>query len=297
MRRTPASLTLAKLGLIVVALSILLGAALSHRANNVPASHPSAFLNEEEKVTPRVSVNNETWRIEWRIDQPNVKQHITLYQQISFQPGDRVTIQAGGCVQTGGSGKTWKRYVDPSGPNADRLYHGLVWIPGVIGGPAAKGVPPDLKRIAGYVNHTRLVPSGVKTAGFLSLGYEDDDYGDNGYWGHDDGTGDQCKGVGNAFVIITIERALPKGTWSGGTTAGIAGPYYFDKIYGLARVVAAGGGGSTGAYYCPCTNVGETCDIYVSKTAISCKPGPRGPYQAPGIPYCSGTCILSPFRE
>ena len=206
----PASLTLIKLGHIVVALSILLGASLFHRANTL-ASHLSAFLNEEEKVTPKVSANNETWRIEWRIDQPNVKQHITQYQQIWFQPGDRVTIQAGGCVQTGGHGKTWKRYVDPSGPNADRLYHGLISIPSVTGVPAATGAPPDLKRIAGYVNHTRLVPSGVKTAGlFLSLGYEDDDYSDNGYWGHDDGTGDQCKGFGNAFVIITIERACPK---------------------------------------------------------------------------------------
>ena len=38
----------------------------------------------------------------------------------------------------------------------------------------------------------------------LWLGYEDDHYGDNGYWGHDDGTGNQCRGVENAWIVLTI---------------------------------------------------------------------------------------------
>src|SRR5256885_12486833 len=28
-----------------------------------------------------------------------------------IDPGDKITIDAGGCVQTGGKGLTWKRYV------------------------------------------------------------------------------------------------------------------------------------------------------------------------------------------
>ena len=105
-------------------------------------------------------------------------------------------MQAGGCVQTGGAGKTWKRYVDPSGPNSDRLYHGLIQIP---------GVDSDLVHIAGVVNRTVDIPATVNPQNaVLRLGYEDDDYSDNGYWGHDDGTEDQCRGVGNAFVVLTV---------------------------------------------------------------------------------------------
>jgi hypothetical protein len=42
--------------------------------------------------------------------------------------------------------------------------------------------------------------------GDLKLGYEDDHYSDNGYWSHDDGTGDQCKGQPNAWVVIAIHH-------------------------------------------------------------------------------------------
>src|SRR5947208_3208362 len=44
---------------------------------------------------------------------------------------------------------------------------------------------------------------------FLQLGYEDDGYGDNGYYGHDDGTFGQAKGVGAAYVIIEIVQPKP----------------------------------------------------------------------------------------
>jgi hypothetical protein len=143
----------------------------------------------------------------WRIDEPIVTQHISEYSQIRFQPGDRITIQAGGCVQTGGIGSTWKLYVHPTGPNADHLYHGLIWIPGVIGGPAATGVPANADRISAYIgaNQAVTVPSGTDTAQlYLRLGYEDDGYSDNGYYSHDDGTQNQCKNVGNAFVTLAI---------------------------------------------------------------------------------------------
>jgi len=53
------------------------------------------------------------------ITYPNVLAHSTEYPNVTFASGDTVQIMAQGCVQTGGSGNTWKRYVDPSGPNSD----------------------------------------------------------------------------------------------------------------------------------------------------------------------------------
>ncbi|MGJ4945046.1 hypothetical protein ACQR1W_31085 [Bradyrhizobium sp. HKCCYLS1011] len=93
--------------------------------------------------------------------------------------------------------------MDPSGPNSDRLYHGLIWIP---------GVHSDLVRIAGAITGPMVIPPTVDPHNaILRLGYEDDHYGDNGYWGHDDGTENQCRGVGNAFVTLTIDhgRIIP----------------------------------------------------------------------------------------
>ena len=43
----------------------------------------------------------------------------------------------------------------------------------------------------------------------MRLGYVDDDYSDNGYWGHDDGTQDQCKYEGDASVYISITHNAP----------------------------------------------------------------------------------------
>jgi hypothetical protein len=133
----------------------------------------------------------------WEITEPTVTQRETDYGDIAFTQGDTVVISAGGCVQTGGHGNTWKRYVNPSGSNSDHLYHGLIRLPGQGG----------LMRIGDFMNNLKqyVVPaSGDMT---LHLGYEDDDYGDNGYWGHDDGTEDQCKNVGNAWVTITVVHA------------------------------------------------------------------------------------------
>lgn len=142
------------------------------------------------------------------ITKPVVNQRITEYRDITFEPGDMVTIEAGGCVQTGGSGKTWKRYVDPQGPNSDRLYHGLLWIPGINGG---------LQRLEGMVGRTYSIPQHIpKELLFLRLGYEDDNYGDNGYQDRngDDGTGDQCRGLGDAWVRLTVSAAPPTSSGS-----------------------------------------------------------------------------------
>lgn len=125
------------------------------------------------------------------------------YSNVVFVPNDLVTVTAGGCVQTGGSGKTWKRYVNPSGPNSSRLYFGTIFIPG-------NTAPGTLGHI--FQNHQYAIPNTVSSPNnVLALGYMDDGYGDNGYTGHDDGTDDQCKegpgkDGGPAWVIIGIQH-------------------------------------------------------------------------------------------
>ena len=134
---------------------------------------------------------NTTRPIDCTITEPvvNVAQHA---YGLFFRPGDHVQVFASGCVQTGGSGKTWKRYVDPAANND--LYHGLITIPGATN---------ELDRLVNVVGRQYTV---FGTGGNLILGYQDDAYADNGYYnrGKDNGTGDQCLGLGNAFVRIFI---------------------------------------------------------------------------------------------
>lgn len=135
-----------------------------------------------------------------RIDRPNPKQPSTEYPGVTFQPGDTVTIHAGGCVQSGGFGNTWHRYVNPSGGDSDRYYHGLITI------PFATAV---LERIQKYWNHSVHIADNAPAAKLhLQLGFEDESggYGDNGYSNHDDGPNDQCKGSdgGPAWVQLEI---------------------------------------------------------------------------------------------
>jgi hypothetical protein len=69
--------------------------------------------------------------------------------------------------------------------------------------------PGGLVRIASILGQPKRLPTKDDSADpiYLILGYEDDGYSDNGYWGRegDDGTGDQCRGLGNAYVIVTIQ--------------------------------------------------------------------------------------------
>lgn len=91
------------------------------------------------RVTHTVSGNTETWRI----DEPNVKKSIIEFQQIRFQAGDKVRVTGGGCVQTGGWGKTWKRYVDPA-PTRTGCTTGWSWsrAPSANCPPTASTVSP-----------------------------------------------------------------------------------------------------------------------------------------------------------
>jgi len=69
-------------------------------------------------------------------------------------------VFAGGCVQTGSG---LRRYVNPKSENSDRLYHGLIWIPGVIS---------DLVHIEEIIRERRHVvkPSLPKDQYYIRLG-------------------------------------------------------------------------------------------------------------------------------
>jgi len=139
---------------------------------------------------------------------PNVKVPVTVYD-ITIPANTQITIEACGCVQTGGKGVTWKRYVNPLGDNSTRLYHGAVRIPGArdLGLPTSPALGPNFVRISDLMRAQR---SGfrwqTRSSLPLALGYEDDDYPDNGYWGHDNGNFDQCKGLQSAAVRILLQH-------------------------------------------------------------------------------------------
>ena len=133
-----------------------------------------------------------------RIDQPPVDRRVTEIPAIRFQPGDRVTIDAGGCVSTGSLPLNWKRYVDPESLDPQRWFHGRIWIPGAT---------PGLVRLAGWMGKPLLVRPGADTEQlFLRLGYEDDGtWYNNGYADPDPGVNNQCAGLGPAWVELRIE--------------------------------------------------------------------------------------------
>jgi len=165
--------------------------------------------------------------VTWTVTRPEVRQRITDYPEIEFHSGDTVTVSAGGCVDTGGVGHTWKQYVEPWGIDTDRLYHGLIWIPGAKVVDSGKDlivpVGTSLVRIAsitaGRNNNPAAqqlvvgdVPVGVPHT--LHLGYEDDQYDDNGYprqGPHGDRKGNNCERADDAFVRIEIARSKPSG--------------------------------------------------------------------------------------
>jgi hypothetical protein len=68
----------------------------------------------------------------------------------------------------------------------------LITIPGATG---------NLARLVDVVGEQFVVGG---RGGSLVLGYQDNNYDDNGYYTHDNGTGDQCLNSVNAFVHIVI---------------------------------------------------------------------------------------------
>lgn len=208
---------------LAAAVLVVAGAILSYESDR---SVSASAQTGDEKVTHTMNGNTETWRI----DRPNVTKRSVEYRQIKFQPGDKITVQADGCVQTGGLGDTWKRYVNPSGDNTAQFYHGLIQIPGATAGLVRFAA---VTKAIGSANRawqgTLSIPTTFVSPGglFLRLGYEDDDYSDNGYSSHDDGNNDQCKtgtntNGGAASVTIVIEHG------AGGAAKVCTAPYDLD---------------------------------------------------------------------
>src|SRR5712692_9897000 len=152
---------------LVAALLVLAGVAISIQSNTPLFS---AILTHAQGLDPRCSDRTARGKITCRIDKPDVKRHETVYSNVVFTPGDIVEVKADGCVQTGGWGATWKRYVNPSGDNSDHLYHGLIRIPTGTKNSA-------LVRIKDLVGRPPLHVTGVGvplSELVLHLGYEDD---------------------------------------------------------------------------------------------------------------------------
>lgn len=166
----------------------------------------SAVLANAQALDPRCSDRAAVGRFTCTIKQPEVRKRETLYPNVVFAPGDAVRVLASGCVQTGGFGDTWKSYVNPSGPNSDHLYHGLIRIPTATAGTSLIRVKDAIGRNM-TVSGAGMPPSEL----VLHLGYEDDDYSNNGYDSHDNGTENQCRNVGPAQVSIVIVRTASGG--------------------------------------------------------------------------------------
>jgi hypothetical protein len=172
---------------------------------------PLGASDSTQDFDPRCSDRTAKGKFDCTIHKPIVSRAEWVYQNVVFAPGDKVFINGDGCVQTGGTGDTWKRYINPGGGGADHLYHGLVRVP--TGRLAGSDVGDVMTRIEHVVGRPITVTGeGMPESQLvLHLGYEDDDYTDNGYDRHDDGTEDQCKGDngndgGPAHVTITICR-------------------------------------------------------------------------------------------
>lgn len=167
-----------------------------------------AVLQLHADVTTRCTPQGSN-QLVCRIDQPVVTKKLTEYPEVVFHPGDTVTVEAGGCVQTGGTGATWKLYVDPKGPKSNKYYWGTISIPGAT---------PGVIRLSDAIQKPWTVGAAAAGPLVLTLGYVDDVYHDNGYSGRDNGTGNQCKGVGNAWVQVTITRSPGTATSCAGST-------------------------------------------------------------------------------
>ncbi len=137
----------------------------------------------------------------WSIAKPNVHNPETDYPEILFHPGDVVQLIAGGCVQAGGvSAFSSRRYVNPNddsnaGRNEDGLHYGSASIPGVF-------VSTPFRELV----QAGPIPITSAQDTHLLLQYGDDNYSDNGYYSQNWGSYEQCHDLGDAFVIVVIER-------------------------------------------------------------------------------------------
>src|SRR5262249_42114130 len=91
---------------------------------------------------------------------------------------------------------TRNRYLQPKEPDEENWYAGTVVIPGVSG---------SYDRIGKYVGHGwQYIPLHAPPKNFLTLGYQDNQLDDNGYYNHDNGDDGQCENTGPAWIEVTV---------------------------------------------------------------------------------------------
>ena len=197
------------------------------------AKSPNGHDDTVDIISKSETSDSSATTIDWRIDHPNVSQATTHYPHITFNQGDRIEVHAGGCVRTNGglAGQRWKQYVNPSvnpqqesdpyfnpqpgnpilPPNLyDAIYAGGLYIRGETGNVVIRDEPFDVA--ISLQPHGGFTIPGTDSTTYpkqfaLSLHYYDTDFGDNGYYSHDDGTNDQCKNDGPAWVSVTVVHA------------------------------------------------------------------------------------------
>ena len=163
--------------------------------------------------------------VRWRIDHPDVSQSTTHYSHIIFNPGDRVKAEAGGCVRTSGGvdGQRWKQYIDPNvtfqelnptSPIQPTTIWTVVYAGGLYITDTKNTLSQPLRDEPLEVAIPLQPPGGFTIPGsgsssypkqlVLSLLYYDNEFGENGYYAHDQGTAGQCNNVGPAWFEATV---------------------------------------------------------------------------------------------
>jgi hypothetical protein len=173
---------------------------------------PNAFIpSSRMRFSKESSISEQSKELaaSFLIYAPLVSEVVTVLtnQEMPLAKGDRVLVYACGCVQTGGTGSTWKSYVHPLGKEADHLYSGTIQFltgptpPNFLSNPTGMQKIEDFTKTQG---NGFIVPNDTT---FLSLGYLDDHHSDDGYYKHDNGNDDQCKDVGPAALEIAVFHA------------------------------------------------------------------------------------------
>ena len=108
----------------------------------------------------------------------------------------------------------WVSQADPSFQFHcySKAYHGLIKIPGM----------PGLVRVRDVGQQPIVVSTNVQGDRSLHLGYEDDGYQDNGYWGHDNGTEISVLGV---CQCVYRAGSVPRGEHCRATGARLVGEW------------------------------------------------------------------------
>ncbi len=143
------------------------------------------------------------------IEKPIVTKSGCIYSGIEFLEPGQLEVFAGGCVQTGGGGETWKRYVNPK--DSDDNYMGTLEVKGasVLGSDGLEEVGKET--ISQFVSWTNSGKNIYVLDGthHVAIGYKDDDHSDNGYYLWDRGTEGQCVGAGNAWIALCFFQPGP----------------------------------------------------------------------------------------